>query len=144
MQRWLALVLLVLAALPASGCATAVSALLGAALCGDSDTCRGDMIASGVEADAEMIASAVASAADADTERRSPSYISDAPTSGGEEYEPPDDTSAYYHCVDGEGHHVLELVAPSELDARMLCAAQQGVTWNEAEAGHLCTCSSRG
>ena len=64
-------------------------------------------------------------------------------TSGGEEYETPAG-GAYFHCVDDEGHPVLELVAPSALDARLLCAAQLGVPPSDPEAGTLCDCRTRG
>lgn len=142
-MRWWTVSIALGVALLSSGCATLVSAALGAALCGDSSSCRSDAISAGIEADGEILASAVQAAIESDAS--SPTRTAASPaTTGGEAYEePPVDAGGYYHCVDAEGHHVIELVAPSELDARVLCAAHLGVPWSDPEAPAVCACASR-
>ncbi len=136
---------LAIVALFSPGCATAASALVGAALCGDSSECRSDLVGAGIEADAEILTAAVASGAEIDPGTEESPRV--APTSGGEEgvpYEPPPaEGGTYFHCVDANGRHVIELVAPSALDARLLCAADRGVRWDEPEAATACTCTPR-
>ena len=142
-RAWLPLLLVLF--VPTTGCATVISALIGEAVCGDSDECRSDLVSSGIEADVAVVASAIEEAAASDdSPPRTRAYEGGAISSGGEEYDPPEETSGYYHCVDDDGHHVIELVAPSAQDARLLCAAQLGVTWTAPEAGELCSCTSRG
>jgi len=146
MHRWL----VVLVALGSMGCATATSALLGAALCGDSGDCRDDFLEAGVAADVAL-ASAVAQSAVEDARRRDhPDPDSEytwggttggpygGRTSGGEYTTPA--ASEYFHCVDADGHHVLETVAPSALEARMVCAQQLGVAWDDPAVGSVCFC----
>jgi len=117
MYRWL----VVLLALGSMGCATATGALLGAALCGDSGGCRDDFVRAGAATDV-AIAGAVAQSAveDARRDRRDPDgdyrwggegRAYGGRTTGGEYTTPA--ASEYFHCVDADGRHVLETVAPS-------------------------------
>lgn len=140
-SSWL---LATLAAL-ASGCATAATAVVGAALCGDA-RCREELVGAGMQADAEILTAAVTSGAEIDP-GTDPGSTATARTSeeAGVPYEPPPtEGGTYFHCVDASGRHVMELVAPSELDARLLCAAERGVRWDEPEAATACTCTPRG
>lgn len=137
MFRWLVVSL----ALCSTGCATVAGGLLGAALCGDSDACRGDFIEAGAAADV-AIAGAVAQSAIEDARRRDRSDPEDpwptARTTGGEYTTPA--ASDYFHCVDADGRHVLETIAPSALEARMECAQQLGVAWDDPAVGSVCVC----
>jgi len=142
MLRWLIVAL----SLGSMGCATATGALFGAALCGDSERCRSDFIEAGAAADVAF-AGAVAQSAieDARRDRRDPGgeYVwgpdgRSARTSGGEYTTPA--AMAYFHCVDADGHHVIETVAPSALDARMACAQALGMAWNDPAVSQVCFC----
>jgi len=129
-----------------SGCATVLGALAGAALCGDSSECESDMIRAGAAVDVAVAGSVVDAALNSESNRDDdgnlrPRELS-TDSAGGEE--PPLRAGAYYHCVDAEGRHVIEVVAPSELDARFACAVELGYEWSDERGHALCSCHSRG
>ncbi len=132
-----------------SGCATVIGALAGAALCGDSSDCQRDFVEAGAVADVAIASSVIHGAVDGEEGHPLVDAEPEEYTSGGEMLlvrsdpdEVPPEAQSYYHCVDTEGHHVVELVAPSALEARYVCLTELGFSWSDPRAAELCSCRS--
>jgi len=141
--RWILICLTISLGVGQGGCAI-FGAVAGAALCGDSSDCRSGMVETGAAVDVAVAGAVINAVVEAEQERETEAARAQElalQSAGGEA--PPSDATAYFHCVDGEGHHVIEVIAPSELDARFACIVQLGYRWSDPRADELCSCRSR-